>query len=130
MTDSQKTETTEIKPLTVTIVGGGTGDGSPLQSGTVLQTPDHQPNVIVKIITPLLAILIREANVFLYAMSGFIAGGSTPAGNKLLGAPDFVHLCWIAAGFAVAPTGIAAIKDGITLLSGLEKKYPLLTGSV
>ena len=129
MDDGKTTASRQVEPVTATIIG--TGDASRLMSGTEAVTPDpHQPNVIVSVIQPAFAIFVRAINLFLVSLSGFVTGGLTPAGNKMLGAPDFYHLVLIGAGFAVAPVGIGLIKDLITVFGRLEQKYPLATGSI
>ncbi len=112
-----------IKPVTVNVIGTGTGDGgSPLTSGTVGQTPDHQPNLTVRVIKPIVALLARAGNVFFVTLSGLVGaqavGLITPLSFKAMVITS------------LATTGVGAIKDFATLFSGLERKFPLATGSV
>lgn len=120
------TLTAVIPPVTVTVIK----DKETLPSGTVIPMPGDHPNIIQNVVTPFVAILVRAINLFLITLSGLITGGLTPAGSKLLGAPDFYHLILISAGFAVAPVGVGLIKDLITVFGKLEQKYPLGTGSI
>ncbi len=85
-----------IAPVVVTMVGTGDGGGSPLTSGTQAKTPDHQPDLVVNVVTPALAIAVRFVNLFLTTI--------------------------------VATMGL--LKDLVTIFSGLERKFPLASGSV
>jgi hypothetical protein len=116
-----------ITPVTVTMVGTGAGNGNPIPSGTTLVTPDHQPNVIVKVVQPIVAISIRFANTFLTVLLGVLMGAM---GTDVIQADDFLHLVYKCAGLSVAGAGMGLIKDLITVFGNLEKSNPLLTGSV
>ncbi len=122
-----------IEPVKVTVIAGtGTGDGSPLTAGLVV-TPDHQPNIIFAVISPLVAIAIRFVNSYLTALLGFLLVALTPEGSavvKMLGASDFIQVVKLCGGFALAPSCMDLLKNLITVFGKLEGKYPLLTGSV
>lgn len=126
MPDAEKTIPTTIEPVTVTVISG-TADGAPIPSGTVVPTPDHQPNLIVKVVTPIAAIVVRFINTFLTALLGILMGAMT---SDVIEASDFVHLVYKCAGLAVAGAGVGLIKDLITVFGKLEGKYPLATGSI
>ncbi len=131
MADDDKTVQTPIPPVVVTMVGTGTGDGggSPIPSGTTLKTPDHQPNVIIRVVAPIWAILVRAGYTFSTALvSALTVGGLT--GEKILPHADFVELLHSAIFLASVTTGLGALKDVATVFSGLEKKFPLASGSV
>ena len=127
MTDL-KTTVEPIEPITVTVVGG-TGDGgaSPLTTGTVGTTPDHQPNIVVKVVTPLATLVIRFVNNFFIIFIPLVGAGM---GSDLLPATDFENLVIKCAKLAVGAAAFAFIKDVATIFSGLERKFPLWTGSV
>lgn len=114
-----------IPPVAVTLVG--TGDGAPMANGQVVNTPDHQANLVVQVVTPLMAIIIRFANAYLTALVGLLIGGPT---TGLIPASDFWHLIVVSSGLALAGPIVGAIKDVITILTGLERKYPIETGNV
>lgn len=113
----------------VTIIGG-TGAGTPIQTGTVVATPDHQPNLVVTVITPAVAIAVRFANLFLTTLLGLVAAGMTPIGGKLLYTSDFTHLILLSASLSLPGAGLGLIKDLITVFGKLEGKFPLATGSI
>lgn len=124
-----------IANLPVNIIGVRTeGTGAPIVDGQVIVTPDHQPNLVVRVITPIVAIAIRAANLFLASVIGFLSATMIPAGDnpvlKALHAMEFYQLVMTAAGLAIAPTVFGALKDLATIGLRLEKKFPLLTGSV
>jgi hypothetical protein len=123
-----------IPPVEVTVIDGTGNGGAPLQSGTVLQTPDHQPNVIVNVVTPLVAIVVRVAFMFAKSMLGFMTIAMIPPGsNQVLQAihgMDTWHLVVTSAGLAIAPTVYDFAQSLVTVLGKLEQKYPLMTGSV
>ncbi len=112
-------------PLLVTVVG--TVGSTPIPTGTIATTPDHQPNLIVRAVSPLLAVLIRFLNAYLTSLVGLVTIGLT---TNALPAADFAHLVLRCASLALAGSAVGFGKDIITVLGNLEKKYPLLTGSV
>lgn len=126
MVDVKESAPQAIPPVVVTVVGEPQ-DGSPLTTGTVGSTPDHQPNLVVQVVTPLVAILIRFTNLYLVTLLGLLAGGVT---TGAIPASDFAHLVVKCAALSLAGPTLGLLKDAITILGGLEKKFPLLTGSV
>lgn len=131
MTDREKvTEATELRPVTVTLIGHGpaTGGPTPLESGTVATTPAlHQPNLLVTVIPPALAILVRFVNNYLTILVGLVAAGMT---SDVIPSADFASLVWKCAGLSIAGAGLGALKDLVTIFGKLEGRYPLLTGNV
>lgn len=128
-TKAGEAQATSIPPVTVTVIG--TGDGAvPIPSGTVLQTPDHQPNVIYESIQPIVAIAVRFANLFLTTFVGLVVAAMTPVGGKLLYTSDFFHLVVVCASLALPGAAIGFFKDLVTIFGKLEQKYPLATGSI
>ena len=118
----------QIPPVEVTVIGDGTGNGgAPLQSGTVLATPDHQPNVIVTVVTPIAAIVIRFLNNYLTVLLGLVTAGMA---TNIIPARDFEHLVIKCATLSLASAGLGLIKDLVTVFGRLEQRYPLMTGSV
>lgn len=122
MTDEKRTVEV-LPPVPVTIVG--TGDG--LVPGTKATTPPDQPNIVVNVVQPVVALLIRALNVYAGSVAGLVTVGMT---STELPAADFTHLLLKCAGLAIAPTVVLMIKDVVTITAKLEQKFPLLTGSV
>lgn len=115
-----------MDPIGVTVIG--TGDGSKIEDGTIAQTPSNQtPNLAVRVIKPITAIAVRFVNAYLGNLVGLITVGVVT--NKLPAA-DFLSLVWSCAGLAFPGAAIWLMKDVVTVFKDLEKKYPLLTGSV
>jgi len=127
MPDDNKTVPQQIEPVVVTMVGTGTGDGAPIPNGSLLKTPDHQPNIVVQVVTPLAAMAIRFANSYVTTLIGLVTVGLT---TDAISAPDFGSLVWKCSGYSLAGPSVALLKDAVTILTNLEKKFPLLTGSV
>lgn len=126
MPDEKMTQSRPVENVTVAMIG--TGDGGKLPTGTEAVTPDpHQPNIVVKVVTPVLAILIRFANAYVTALIGLVTVGLT---TDALPAADFGVLVIRCTGLAIAGPAVSLAKDIVTILGGLEKKYPLATGSV
>jgi len=117
-----------IQPLPVTLIGvRSENSGAPIVDGQVIATPDHQPNLVVQVITPLLAVVIRFTNAYLTAIVGLLVGG--PA-TGLVTAVDLYHLVLKCASLALFGPVVALLKDVITILTGLERKFPIATGNV
>ena len=122
----EKSVLATIEPTVVTVIGG-TGDGSPLTTGTVGTTPDHQPNLVVTVVTPIVAIAIRFLNSYVTTLIGLVTVGIT---TNALPAADFGHLVLRCATLSIAGPAVAFAKDLVTILGNLERKYPLATGSI
>ncbi len=118
-----------VPPIVMTVIGDGTGDGgAPLPQSTTFKTPDHQPDVVVNVISRALAIGIRGLNVFLTVFLSLTGIGNLAhaVAGDALPSIDFHSAIWFA---FLAGAGEAA-KSLLTITSGLEKKYPLGTGSI
>ncbi len=123
----EKTQTTTIQPLPVTVVGVRTDStGAPIANGQVIVTPDHQPNLVVRVVKPATAVVVRAANVFLNSLLG---GLGLVGGGALTGALPWAT--WkVALIFAASAALVNTIQSTATIAGDLEKKHPLLTGSV
>jgi hypothetical protein len=129
MTDPVKTSApAPIPPVTVTVIGDASSGGAPIPSGTVLVTPDHQPNVVYRVITPLVAILVRFVNTFCVSLAGSLSAGGLTA--NIMPHADFTGLVKSAVILAACIAGVGLVKDSATVFSGLEKQFPIATGSV
>lgn len=115
-----------IQPLPVTVISAGTGDGSPMVNGQIIPTPDHQPNLVVRVVTPIVAILVRAISVFLNSLLGGLGlvGGGTLTGT-------LPWATWrVALAFAACAALVNMIQSAATIFGNLEKNHPLLTGSI
>lgn len=127
MVEPVKESLVPIPPITVTMIGNVPNVATPIPSGTVLNTPDHQPNVIVKVVTPIKAITIRFINAYLTMLVSLVGAGMT---TNIIPADDFLHLVLKCATLALASAGLGLLKDLVTVFGKLEQSNPLLTGSV
>jgi hypothetical protein len=116
-----------VPPISAAIVATG-GIGGFIPPGTTALTPGAtQPNVLITVITPLTAIMVRFVNAFLTTLVGLVTAGAT---TNIIPASDFYHLVLKCAGLSVAGAGIDAMKNILTIFTKLEAKYPLSTGNV
>jgi hypothetical protein len=129
--DQKMTESTPVEPVHVTVVGVGATDAKFLPSGTVATTPGSaQPDVIVNVVQPIVAVSVRFGNLFGTTLVGLLVAAMTPAGGKLLYTGDFLHMVATCANLSLPVAALGFFKDLVTLFGRLENKYPLLTGKV
>lgn len=121
----------------VAMIGGpGTGDGrmpegmKPLTTGTLAETPAGKPDLLVRIVSPIAAIAVRFVNAYLTTLVGLVTAAMTPLGQNILPASDFGELVMKCASLSVAGAAVGFAKDVLTIFAKLERKYPLLTGSI
>lgn len=112
-------------PIIVTTVSSGDG-GHPLPAETMATTPDHLPDIIVKVVSPLVAILVRTARTYVNTIVGLIAVGVTGSAPQALPPSDFKVLLAHAAGLAIAPAVVSALTNFGILLAKLDQKFPTL----
>lgn len=133
----------ETKPVAIAIVGTGstgTGDGGIVPSPVRMEavTPGQQPNLFVKVITPVMAILIRAIYLFLVTFSailsaeGLAATGLDPTGviKNVISVADFKQAVMLAAWLGFIAAFLGTVKNLVTIFGQLEGKYPLATGSI
>ena len=113
---AKKTMTKEITPMAVAVIG--TGDGR-LKDGVVAITPEGQPNLPIRLIAPLIAVLVRALNLFFLTLSGTLAVSAFSDGSL-----ESVVIQ------TLTIVGLGVIKDCATVFGNLERKYPLATGSI
>lgn len=127
MPDPKLASPQPIAPMTVAVITG-TGDGAQIPSGTEFQTPDHQPNVVVMVVTPIVAILIRAVNVFLNTLLG---GMGLVGVSSLTAMPTLAWASWkVAIVFAASAALVNVLQTCATIFGKLENKFPLMTGNV
>jgi len=128
----QTPEMTPTPPVSVSIIGG-TGDGgpvAPITDNTLAITPAHQPNLLIQVVSPAVAIAVRFVNLYLTVLVGLLAAAMTPEGGALLYTSDFTALVVRCASLALPGAAVGLIKDTITVFGRLEGKYPLGTGAI
>jgi len=124
VTTDAKTVTEVMPPVAVTLIG--TGDG--VTRNVTATTPHDQPNLAVTIISPLVAIFVRAGNTFCVSLGGSLAAGGMT--SKVIPHADFWGMVEPAVILAAVIAGVGLVKDFGTVFSGLEKKFPLASGSV
>jgi len=102
---------------------------APIETGTRGITPDHQPNLIVQVVTPIVALVVRFVNMYLTTFLGLLTlAGVT--GDKVLPVTDLESAVRIAAWGALVTAAFGLVKNLVTIFGKLEGKFPLLTGSI
>ncbi len=116
-----KLVTTAMAPVQIMAIGTGTGTGGPKEQ--LVETPEGQPDVLVRYITPLVAILVSAAYTFLTVLVPTVSAGMT---TNLIPATDFMDLLGKCASLSVAGAGLDILKNLITLFTTLKQKFPIL----
>lgn len=111
-------------PVSVSIIGTSEG----LVNCTTAKTPPDQPNIIIKIVSPLVAVGVRFGNTFCVSFAGSLTAGGLTV--KVMPHADFAQLLSLSAFLALCIAGVGLVKDSATVFSGLEKRFPLGSGSI
>jgi hypothetical protein len=127
---------TSTEQVTVSVVGT-TGSAATPQAaavdgvinGTIARTPAGQPNLLVNVVPPMVAIAVRFANSFLTTFVGLITAAGIGVGAGAIGA-DFETVLQASAVSSLVVAGVETLKNLITIFGRLEGKYPLATGSI
>jgi hypothetical protein len=119
--------TAVIPSVKVTVIGDK-------PSTTVIDMPGNHPNIVQTVITPLVAIVVRFAFMFVKSLLGYLTISMVPPGNNpvllAMHGMDFYHLLLTGIGLSVAPTAYDLLQSLVTILGKLEQKYPVASGSV
>ncbi len=124
-----------LEPVKVTMIGTGTGDGTgtyaaPMPTGTVAVTSsEKQPNIVVQVVAPVVAIAVRFGYLFLTTFVGLLTAAGIGVEAHALPVP-FQQVFDTSLMSALVVGGMGVLKDAAFIFSGLEKKFPLGTGSV
>jgi hypothetical protein len=96
------------------------------KTGQTLDTPRGQPDIVVTVITPLVAILIRAAKAYIQTLVGLLAAGGLGMASSTLPAGDFVHTLKVCAGLSVASGVMSLLTNVSVLLTALGDRFPIL----
>lgn len=118
-----KIVTEVMPPVSVTVIG--TGDG--LVKGAKAVTPPDQPNIVLNVVQPLVAVAVRFGHNYVTALVALVTAGMT---SNAIPYTDFTHLVVKCAGLAFGGAAVMVLKDIVTIFGRLEEKYPLASGSV
>jgi len=122
MTDELKmSEPEPMAPMQATVISSGTGDGSIVKQ--VIETPAGQPNIIIRVISPLFALSIRFAETFLTAFMGGTGLDTITTWAQIVDLKVSVETIFY---LALATAALGLGKDLIVILGRLKQKYPLL----
>ena len=131
--EEKVTESRPVEPVVVTVIQHG--DASRLTSDTVGKTLGaNVPNLVTQVVTPMRAIVIRFIYLFMTTLTGFLSLKMAPDTQNMviesIKAADFYTLVVVGSSVALSSAMWGAFKDFTTIIGGLEKKYPLASGSV
>jgi hypothetical protein len=99
--------------------------GTPPPENLVFETPDGQPNISIKVFTPLVAVLARCGTVFFSSLLGGL--GLSATAELLPVSSGIPFVTWkLALGLAASAALAEGVRSMVTISSSLEKKYPLL----
>lgn len=117
------------EPLQTTVVAAG---AVPSQTSATAPTPGNDPDIVVTVVRPMLAVTIRFINAFLTTLTGLVvaAMASNAAGANVIHATTFWHMVLDCATLSVAGAGVDLLKNLVTIFGKLETKFPLMTGNV
>lgn len=94
--------------------------------GQLLSTPEGHADIVITVITPLVAILVRAARAYLQTLVGLLTAGGLGMASTVLPPGDFVHTLKVCAGLAIAPGIMSGLTNILTLLTALGDKFPIL----
>ncbi len=100
--------------------------GSAYTMGQTLQTPPGQPDIVITVITPLVAIFIRAAKAYLQTLLGLLAAGGLGMASSTLPPGDFMHTLKVCAGLSVASGVMSLLTNISVLLTALGDRFPIL----
>ena len=110
-------------PITAPVIVTVAANRAP-SSLTTMSAVGH-PDVIIKVIQPVMIIAVRATRVFLQTLSGLVTAGIVAP--KALPASDFLHLVYFCASLSLAPAGMCVLQNTIELLTQIDQKYPTLS---
>lgn len=125
MSDPVKSSTSDLVPVHALVIGSGTGDGGSVKNNAVGETPENQPNIVIRTITPLMVTTIRAGKIYVQTLLGLITAGAVKP--ELLGVHDFTAVLYSAAYLSVASAGMSVLTSALELLTELNQKYPRLS---
>ncbi len=94
--------------------------------GQLLSTPEGHADIVITVITPLVAIFVRAAKSYLQTLVGLLAAGGLGMASQTLPAGDFIHTLKVCAGLSVASGVMSLFTNILVLLTSLGDKIPLL----
>lgn len=122
--------------VTVSVVGTTGSVATPTAAavegvitGTVAKTPTGQPNLLVNVVPPAIAIAVRFVNAVLTTFLGLITAAGIGVSTNAVSA-DLSTVVKASIISALVVGGVEVVKSLVTIFGKLENKYPLATGSI
>lgn len=94
--------------------------------GQMIATPRGQPDIIVRVVTPLAAILIRASKAYLQTLIGLLSAAGFGVTILTPKPGDFFATLQLCAGLAVASGVMSLLTNTTLLLTALGDKFPTL----
>lgn len=95
-------------------------------TGQMLQTPGDQPDIIVTVVTPIAAVLIRAAKAYLQTLVGLMTAAGFGVTILTPHPGDFFATLQLCAGLSIAAGGMSLLTNILLLLTALGDKFPTL----
>lgn len=95
-------------------------------TGQMLQTPGNQPDIIVTVVTPVAAILIRAAKAYLQTLVGLMTAAGFGVMVLTPTPGDFFASLRLCAGLSIAAGVMSLLTNTLLLLTTLGDKFPTL----
>lgn len=92
----------------------------------VVATPQGRPDMLVTVVTPLVAILVRAAKAYLQTLVGLLGAAGFGMASNALPPGDFRHTFIVCAGLSVASGVMSLLTNTLLLLTALGDKFPTL----
>jgi hypothetical protein len=92
----------------------------------MLSTPGGHADILITVITPLVAILIRAAKAYLQTLVGLLSAAGLGMASTTLPPGDFIHTLGVCAGLSIAAGVMSLLTNILFLLTELGDKIPIL----
>ncbi len=95
-------------------------------TGQLLSTPEGHADIVITVITPLAAILVRAAKSYVQTLVGLLAAGGLGMASQTLPPGDFWHMLRACAGLSLASGVMSLLTNVSVLLTALGDRFPIL----
>ncbi|HND25052.1 MAG TPA: hypothetical protein PK229_12085 [Rhodocyclaceae bacterium] len=91
---------------------------------TIVATPAHMPDLMVRVMSPISIVLVRALRVYLQTAVGLVTTGALA--HDLVPAAQALGSWQVAASLAVGPALVCAAQNALELLARLDETMPQL----
>lgn len=118
---SDKVAMTPLEPIKVTVVGTPRDENAPRTQ--LVETPEGQRDVLIKYVSPMIAILVDFGVTFLTVLVAAVSAASTT--TTILPYSDLRDLAYKTGALAMSGALAGLGKNLLALLIRLKKQFPL-----